>query len=412
MRAGFGISDITPPLGVELAGYGYYLERKCDSVRDPLHARAVILENEEGRQAIVSCELLGLSQEIADAVIAHAAALSCSRDRVMIVSVHTHTGPVVKYHLGCGEVDPAYVAALGEKICAALDRADRDMDQVASLSFVQAEVPGDYIYNRAAEDGPVDRNARGFWIRREKSAPILLASAACHGVFLKCVSCVSADFSGEIHRIFADQGVQSIYLNGLCGDIDPWQSSEQRMKEYAKKAAEVLGGESRSLPLTLSGVRLPFTLRLQTYEKEGITAAASQAVQKNGGENAPASKVARAWEKEMLSRFDSLKGEEAGDAALCVLGGIPILALPFEGYTGIGVDFRRLIGSEEALVLGCAEQLRGYLPTRDDFERRSYAALESPFLYRRQPPLPGEAERLAEQLAVGYQAFVSARQCS
>ena len=28
MRAGYGKTEITPPLGVELAGYGYYLLRR------------------------------------------------------------------------------------------------------------------------------------------------------------------------------------------------------------------------------------------------------------------------------------------------------------------------------------------------------------------------------------------------
>ena len=41
----------------------------------------------------------------------------------------------------------------------------------------------------------------------------------------------------------------------------------------------------------------------------------------------------------------------------------------------------------------------------DDFERESYAAKESMFLYRRLPPVPGEAERLAEQLAERYRAM-------
>ena len=44
MRAGFGKWELTPPMGVELAGYGYYLGRCALSVQDPLYARAVMLE--------------------------------------------------------------------------------------------------------------------------------------------------------------------------------------------------------------------------------------------------------------------------------------------------------------------------------------------------------------------------------
>ena len=44
MRAGFGMAEITPPVGTELAGFGYYLERRMEGVRDPLHIRAAVLE--------------------------------------------------------------------------------------------------------------------------------------------------------------------------------------------------------------------------------------------------------------------------------------------------------------------------------------------------------------------------------
>jgi len=408
MRAGIGIVDITPPLGVELAGYGYYLKRRCDSIRDRVYARAVLLEHQGDRQLIVSFDLLGISQEVTDSLIRAAASLNISRERVIAVSVHTHTGPAVKYHLGCGEVNDDYVAALERKMVPLLEDAQEDLADVSRLLYTRTAVPGDYIYNRAApEDGPVDRDARGFLLERRGKPQILLASAACHGVFLKCVSCVSADFSGELHRRCHDAGIRSIYLNGLCGDIDPWRSSPERMAEYTENLFETLHRESnyRELPPTLSGGRIPFVLRLSPFTREEIHVVAAQAVEKAGGPGIPAARCALAWEEEMLWQFDTLTADEPGDAAFCILGGIPIIALPFEGYTGIGMDFRRMIGCEDALVLGCAEQLRGYLPTRDDFLRGSYAAKESMFLYRRLPPVPGEAERLAEQLAEGFNAL-------
>ena len=64
MRAGFGKSDLTPPLGVELTGYGYYLNRRALSVLDPLFARALILEQDGCRSLLISCELLGLNRHI------------------------------------------------------------------------------------------------------------------------------------------------------------------------------------------------------------------------------------------------------------------------------------------------------------------------------------------------------------
>ena len=57
-----------------------------------------------------------------------------------------------------------------------------------------------------------------------------------------------------------------------------------------------------------------------------------------------------------------------------------------------------MLGDTRALTLGCADELLGYLPTRDDIARGAYAALESTVLYHRLPVLPGEAERLGREL--------------
>ena len=73
-------------------------------------------------------------------------------------------------------------------------------------------------------------------------------------------------------------------------------------------------------------------------------------------------------------------------------------ALPFEGFCAIGQKIRDVLGDTRALTLGCADELLGYLPTRDDIARGAYAALESTFLYHRLPVLPGEAERLGREL--------------
>ena len=100
----------------------------------------------------------------------------------------------------------------------------------------------------------------------------------------------------------------------------------------------------------------------------------------------------------MLAGFDALVPEEKLSIACIWLGGVPIVALPFEGFVRTGEMIRVQIGDPRAMILGCAEELLGYLPTADDIDRKAYAALESSFLYKRLPPLPGEAERLGRQV--------------
>ena len=121
----------------------------------------------------------------------------------------------------------------------------------------------------------------------------------------------------------------------------------------------------------------------------------------------PAARVARTWEKEMLEKFSRLNAQEDIVVKYILLGGIPVMALPFEGFTQIGLDIRRICKRGDALVLGCAEELLGYLPTKDDISRGTYAALESTFLYKRLPVVPGEAERLGEEMGLALERILS-----
>ena len=406
MRAGYGKSELTPPLGVELAGYGYYLGRCAESVRDPLYARALLLEEGSTRVLMINCDLLGLSRAVCEKVFVYAAALGIAREHVLITSIHTHTGPCIKYHEGCGFVNDAYVATVAPRICQAVDAAFADLDEVTNLEYVCAPFDGDHIYNRTIENGPVDRYVRGFRFTRENKLPIAAVSAACHGVFRGRVTAVSADFAGEVCRLLDQQEMQSIYLNGLCGDIDPTKQDDALLDSFAQLVADRFNQPRISIEPSLSAGTLPFTLQLMPVTTEDIHEAAKQAVLSAGGEHMPAARVALIWEREMMEKFDHLNTQEEITAKYILLGGVPIIALPFEGFTQIGMEIRQLCGRQDALVLGCAEELLGYLPTRDDITRGTYAALESTFLYKRLPVVPGEAERLGEELGAALERIL------
>ena len=100
----------------------------------------------------------------------------------------------------------------------------------------------------------------------------------------------------------------------------------------------------------------------------------------------------------MLAKLADLRDTEDITSKYLLLGGVPVVAFPFEGFTKIGQEVRDILDRPDALMLGCGEELLGYLPTRDDIAREAYAALESTFLYKRLPVVPGEAERLGEDM--------------
>lgn len=408
MRAGYGKYELTPPMGVELAGFGYYLERRAQTVIDPLFARAVLLETDDVKALLISCEVLGLSREVCADVFEHAKKYGVAPENVIIVSVHTHTGPTIIYHEGTGAVDPDYVATVAGRISKAIDAAASDMDDVSSLSHMTAPLPGDYIYNRAdPTNGPVDRTVRGFTIARKNRKPIALVSAACHGVFRQRIPHISADFAGGINRIMEEQGSLPLYLNGLCGDIDPFNPTPERLDEFAGLVSSIFVRNHEELPLTVESGSIPFTLRLTPVTRDDILSAAETAVKNAGSPDEGPARVALIWKDEMLEKLDRLTDTEEICGKYLILGGVPIVAVPFEGFTCIGQEIRQLIDREDALTLGCAEELLGYLPTRDDIKRGAYAALESTFLYKRLPVVPGEAERLGEEMGKALKTILS-----
>ena len=402
MRAGFGKVEITPPLGTELAGYGYYLHRTADRVIDPLFVRAAAFEQEGERFLLVSCDCLGLSREIVGDVEA-ALERDCGvpSGHITLVSIHTHTGPAMKYHGGCGEVNPDYVSTVPEKIVSACLTALNDVKEVTSLRYYRNPIQRQWASNRACAENPVDGQTRFFRIDRRDAPTMILSSYACHAVCQGNIRGISADYPGRVCANLEEKGFQALYLNGACGDIDPIRCAKEerlaRLFGFANTICQGMEGEGVSLPLTVSGGQVEAKLRLQSLTTENIRRMADAANEKEtdppGG-----GRVARTWEQEMLEAYDPNKTEEAFHVRYFNLGGVLIAALPFEIYTLTGMLIRQALGSDDALVLGCAEEMLGYLPTMDDYDRGSYASKDAFFLYRRIPTLRGEAERLGEEL--------------
>ncbi|MBQ6959660.1 MAG: hypothetical protein IJP78_01645 [Clostridia bacterium] len=402
MRAGFGKVEITPPLGVELAGYGYYLGRTADKVLDPLFVRAAAFEQEGERFILISCDCLGLSRDIVENVEnALLRDFGIPAGHAVLVSIHTHTGPAMKYHGGCGNVSPDYVRTVPGKIADACRAALNDLKEVTALRFFRNPIRRQWAYNRACAENPVDDQTRFFRIDRQDAAPMALASYACHAVCQGNIRGISADYPGQVCARLEERGFRTLYLNGACGDIDPIRCAKEerpaRLTGFADTLCQGMEGESLSLPRTVSGGQVEANLRLQHVTPEDIRRMADAA---NEIETDPpgGGRVARAWEREMLETYDPGRTEEAFHARYVSLGGVLIAALPFETYTLTGMLIRGVLGNDDALILGCAEEMLGYLPTMDDYDRGSYASKDAFFLYRRIPTQRGEAERLGEEL--------------
>ncbi len=139
LKIGWASCDITPRAFPVLIA-GQFHARVSEGVDDPLSATALALESGEDQVIFVSCDLVGISQELQDAVRSR---LREGRrgepvpEKVILNATHTHTGPEIRLRTskgdvaskkGCGvELDTAsparYVEYLADQVVACIRTA-------------------------------------------------------------------------------------------------------------------------------------------------------------------------------------------------------------------------------------------------------------------------------------------------
>ena len=96
LKIGAASVKITPPIGIPMAGY--YYERGAQKVHDDLFAKALVIDKDGSKVAIVSCDLIEVSADIVASVrniVEKSTGIDA--DHVMIGATHSHTGPVIPY---------------------------------------------------------------------------------------------------------------------------------------------------------------------------------------------------------------------------------------------------------------------------------------------------------------------------
>src|SRR5262245_1196551 len=94
LRAGAAAVNVNPAPGTPLAGY--YAPRGTKAVLDDLFSKALVLEQDGTRVALVVCDLISLPRH----VVAEARRLieqqtGIPGGHVLISATHTHTGPAI-----------------------------------------------------------------------------------------------------------------------------------------------------------------------------------------------------------------------------------------------------------------------------------------------------------------------------
>ncbi|MHB9024759.1 MAG: neutral/alkaline non-lysosomal ceramidase N-terminal domain-containing protein [Armatimonadota bacterium] len=404
IRVGYGERVITPSMGIEMTGYGYYLERRVTEIRDELKARALVLEGDGGRLALLTCDLLGFHVPFSDAArAATAAALDIPRERVLLACTHTHTGPVSQTMEGLGTEDDTYMASLAPAFVAAARDAAADL-QEATVSFRNEIIEPIGLNRRKGTFDPIDPTLKMLVFTREQGS-IFLLNYACHPVTMAASSRVSADWPGAAVAALETAGHRALVFQGFAGDINPvavsngWgKGADTDIELYgeilcrrALKAAHFSTPvEGTEVAVIERRVQLP----LDVFTPERAVEYAD--FWESRYAHAPAAQQFLQWWRrqatERAAEFTTRPYLAHIPFTALRIGEVKIIALPGEVFCSYGLRLRET--HPQLLTFGYANGSIGYFPTEDAFQDPGdYAAYSSPQFYSIYPFTP-DLERL------------------
>jgi hypothetical protein len=222
LRVGAAERDITPPVGVWLAGFDP--ARAATRVAEPLKVRALVLASGDRRVAIVGVDNLGFLREDVDWIKQGVAGFALGD--VFVCASHTHAGPDALGLWGrllrtTGR-DPAYVGVVRAAVAAAVAEAHAHAAP-ARLVRGEALLPAVGLVKNVNRRGVFDRRVVVVHARAvDDGRPLgTLLHLACHPeVRPRGDSSLSSDFVGPLCDGWRARGHgQAVFVNGALGAL-------------------------------------------------------------------------------------------------------------------------------------------------------------------------------------------------
>jgi neutral ceramidase len=412
LQAGVAEVCITPPIGVELAGYGPDLGRYSTDVHDPLMAQAIVLDDGQQRIAIITLDVIGVSQELTQGARREITVQTgIPPQNVMIAASHSHTAPTTCAFRAWGGPDPEYVHMVMRQIAGATAAAARKLEPV--MLRVGRGSHRALAWNRIGQTD-VDPTVEVIRLDRALGEPLaLLVHYACHPVILGPKSEISADYPGSLRRYLRERysGGVIMFLNGACGDIDPVTNKDvwgQGTFEDMEQAGRALGEDAWNVAQTAElrgtiAIRVVLNLWTLTYDLPQPETIRQKIVELHEQVRLSDSKgqvfgavteqvdMPEFWlgyysELDERLRTNQVPSEESIDLQAFILGDdIALIGIPAEVYTKEGQAIRARARYAHTLPVCYANGLLGYIPPAEEFERQGYSAMLAAAVFDRVP---------------------------
>ena len=398
MKAGFSEIDITPPPGTKKAGWMADLEAK--TFLDPLFARVAIFQDEKGgKAAFIQLDMLSVRWSDTDDLRKRInAECAFPGANIMVSATHNHAGPAIS-RLAPVEKDKPYVEDMKKKCISAFMQALSQMEECESGFSVVREF--DVAFNRRTvmrdgtvkcqaslfsnpdalySEGPVDPDVAVVIVKNKSGAKLgALVNFACHPTHHGGTDEISAGFPGVLAAKIKEWGCPvTLFLNGAYGNVitSDFQhgislSKEQageRLFEDVKKAFEKMTFLSDfAVACTSSTVKLPF--RDITDDEYHGRVRGAQRFRSN-----------ELYEKDidLIKAKIAKYGSQATEVQVIRLGDWNFAGIPAEYFVEHQLRIKTETFPKRSFVVGGANGMLGYVPTKEAFTRGGYETTLGP----------------------------------
>lgn len=431
-RAGAAVQDITPQKFPVIVN-GNFTERLARQAHDPLHARAIALDDGRTRLVICVVDTCMMSRELIDAakaIVARETGLATSH--MTVSATHTHSAPSA---LGClgSRQDPEYAAALPEKIAAAMLAALKNLqparvgwasiddwehthnrrwiyrpDRIQTDPFGQPTVrammhPGYQSPNHIAPSGPVDPALGVLALQTVEGRP--LAVLANYSQHYFGAPALSADYYGAFCRHLARLLGQSssegpfvaIMSQGTSGDL-MWMDYSKPKKDItmdaygaavAQRAMEAYGKIKFHDAVPLGIVERKLTLAFRVPDEARLKWARETLAAVQG--RLPQSKP-EIYAQEALLLHERQKAELVLQALR--IGDFGIVTLPNEVFALTGLKLKGQSPFALQFNIELANGAEGYIPPPEQHKLGGYTTWPA----RTAGLVPGAEPQIVETL--------------
>jgi len=388
LKCGASEIVITPELGCSIPGY--FTDRFATGKKSDLFAHALVLDDGKNTIAMVSLDIIGMTDKMVDDIRTRANALTgIPKENIMAAATHTHTGASVDFPLYHVKANFPVSGMVAMKAADSIKRA-YDALVPAKLGFGRGEEydlgfnrrfimkdgtvrtnPGMNNPDLKENAGPVDPEVGVIRIDNEDGSPLAIAvNFACH---LDVVGGTEfcADYPGEMRRILRNTygDVPVLFFNGCCGDInhiDFWGKHPYERSGHYLKMGRILAGDV-------------IAIREKIYTSDEVEVGAASKIVTGKRRQPTAEDVA--WAKDYLAKHDgSLTSEleyansyiELSEKPILTkdfeiqtlkIGNIGISALPSETFVEIGLDIKKDSPFENNFTVELANGCLGYVST-------------------------------------------------